>query len=62
MFETGIAFDNARPNGFLHRDLRPAILTLTAEGHPNILDFGTEGLLARAERILTHVAPALNWE
>jgi serine/threonine protein kinase/tetratricopeptide (TPR) repeat protein len=39
------ALDNAHRNGFLHRDLKPGNVALTAGGQPKILDFGIAMLL-----------------
>jgi serine/threonine protein kinase/tetratricopeptide (TPR) repeat protein len=40
------ALDNAHRHGFLHRDLKPGNIALTAEGNPKILDFGIAMLLS----------------
>ena len=40
------ALDNAHRHGFLHRDLKPGNVAITADGHPKILDFGIALLLA----------------
>lgn len=40
------ALASAHGQGFLHRDLKPGNVVLTADGHPKILDFGLALLLA----------------
>src|SRR3954469_9073958 len=40
------ALDNAHRHGFLHRDLKPGNVALTADGNPKILDFGIAMLLS----------------
>ncbi|HEU4940372.1 MAG TPA: protein kinase [Candidatus Eisenbacteria bacterium] len=40
------ALEEAHRRGFLHRDLKPGNVVLTAEGAPKILDFGIAGLLS----------------
>ena len=41
----GDALEDAHRQGFLHRDLKPGNIVLTASGTPKILDFGLAGLL-----------------
>jgi eukaryotic-like serine/threonine-protein kinase len=41
----GDALEDAHRQGFLHRDLKPGNIVLTANGTPKILDFGLAGLL-----------------
>jgi eukaryotic-like serine/threonine-protein kinase len=43
--EIGDALEDAHRRGFLHRDLKPGNIVLTAAGTPKILDFGLAGLL-----------------
>ena len=43
--EIGDALEAAHRLGFLHRDLKPGNVVLTATGMPKILDFGLAGLL-----------------
>jgi serine/threonine protein kinase/tetratricopeptide (TPR) repeat protein len=43
--EIGDALEDAHKRGFLHRDLKPGNVALTASGAPKILDFGLAGLL-----------------
>ena len=40
------ALEEAHRRGFLHRDLKPGNVVLTAEGAPKLLDFGLAGLLS----------------
>ena len=40
------ALHNAHRHGFLHRDLKPGNVVLTADGYPKILDFGLAVLLS----------------
>jgi serine/threonine-protein kinase len=40
------ALEHAHRNGFLHRDLKPGNVAITADGHPKILDFGIALLLS----------------
>lgn len=39
------ALEEAHRRGFLHRDLKPGNVVLTADGAPKLLDFGLAGLL-----------------
>lgn len=41
----GDALEDAHSRGFLHRDLKPGNIVLTAAGTPKLLDFGLAGLL-----------------
>lgn len=43
------ALEDAHRGGFLHRDLKPGNVALTASGQPKLLDFGLAGLLHRAQ-------------
>ena len=43
--ELGDALEDAHRRGFLHRDLKPGNVVLTASGTPKILDFGLARLL-----------------
>ncbi len=43
--EIGEALADAHRGGFVHRDLKPGNVVLTASGTPKILDFGIAGLL-----------------
>ena len=43
--EIGDALEDAHRRGFLHRDLKPGNVVLTASGTPKILDFGLARLL-----------------
>ncbi|HTK69622.1 MAG TPA: protein kinase [Candidatus Eisenbacteria bacterium] len=40
------ALEEAHRRGFLHRDLKPGNVVLTADGAPKLLDFGLAGLLS----------------
>ncbi len=52
--EIGDALEDAHRRGFLHRDLKPGNVMLTAGGTPKILDFGLAGLMHAS-----HAATAL---
>ncbi len=52
--EIGDALEAAHRLGFLHRDLKPGNVVLTASGTPKILDFGLAGLL-HASHTLTEL-------
>src|SRR5947207_3003487 len=45
----GDALEDAHRQGFLHRDLKPGNVVLTAAGRPKILDFGLARLLHGAQ-------------
>jgi len=47
--EIGDALEAAHRLGFLHRDLKPGNVVLTAAGTPKILDFGLAGLLHESQ-------------
>jgi serine/threonine-protein kinase len=49
--EIGAALDDAHRRGFLHRDLKPGNVVLTAAGTPKILDFGLARLLDEAQSV-----------
>jgi serine/threonine protein kinase/tetratricopeptide (TPR) repeat protein len=55
--EIGDALDDAHRRGFLHRDLKPGNVVLTAAGTPKILDFGLAGLL-HASHTVTNLTQA----
>ncbi|MEK7348832.1 MAG: protein kinase [Candidatus Eisenbacteria bacterium] len=46
--EIGDALEDAHRQGFLHRDLKPGNVALTASGNPKLLDFGLARLLGGA--------------
>jgi len=47
--EIGDALESAHQRGFLHRDLKPGNVALTAAGNPKLLDFGLARLLHGAQ-------------
>ena len=49
--EVGDALDDAHRRGFLHRDLKPGNVVLTAGGTPKILDFGIARLLHSTQTV-----------
>ncbi|HMI54835.1 MAG TPA: protein kinase, partial [Gemmatimonadaceae bacterium] len=51
------ALDNAHRHGFLHRDLKPGNIALTADGQPKILDFGI-ALLLSGDRVTGRITEA----
>ncbi len=51
------ALDNAHRHGFLHRDLKPGNVALTADGNPKILDFGI-ALLLSGEKVTGRITEA----
>jgi serine/threonine-protein kinase len=51
------ALDNAHRHGFLHRDLKPGNVALTADGNPKILDFGI-ALLLSGEKVAGRITEA----
>jgi len=53
----GDALDNAHRHGFLHRDLKPGNVALTADGNPKILDFGI-ALLLSGEKVAGRITEA----
>ncbi|HYQ90325.1 MAG TPA: protein kinase [Candidatus Binatia bacterium] len=55
--EIGDALEAAHRLGFLHRDLKPGNVVLTAAGTPKILDFGLAGLL-HASQTMTDLTQA----
>jgi serine/threonine protein kinase len=52
------ALEEAHRRGFLHRDLKPGNVVLTAEGAPKILDFGLAGLLSSGAGQVTELTQA----
>jgi serine/threonine protein kinase/tetratricopeptide (TPR) repeat protein len=52
------ALEEAHRRGFLHRDLKPGNVVLTAEGAPKILDFGLAGLLSAGAGQVTELTQA----
>ena len=55
----GDALEDAHRRGFLHRDLKPGNVVLTAAGTPKILDFGLAGLLHEVQAAASTAATAL---